>query len=361
LANIAAALTDALAQRKDTGSPGATVARVIASGDGWTVADVICTSGPDDRPFEEHHARYAIAVVAAGTFRYRSPNGREVMTPGSLMLGNEGHCFECGHEHGEGDRCVSFWYEPHYFERLVADAGARSGRTRFTVSRLPPLRDLSPLITQACWGALQARPVAWDELAITLAARSIELDAGVHCAGAPAPPNAEARVVRAVREIDRRPGNEHPLDKLAQHAGLSPYHFLRTFERTAGVTPHQYVMRTRLRHAAMRLLAEPGKVLDLALDCGFGDVSNFNRAFRAEFGMSPRAFREQSRTRGRSEVELSPYLQEARLHHRHRCQPGSIRDERLVVAEDRCHVQEIENVDAKVHPGPAEPDNLRHP
>ncbi len=36
---------------------------------------------------------------------------------------------------------------------------------------------------------------------------------------------------------------------------------------------------------------ETDKVLDVALDCGFGDVSNFNRAFRSEFGMSPRAFR----------------------------------------------------------------------
>ena len=41
----------------------------------------------------------------------------------------------------------------------------------------------------------------------------------------------------------------------------------------------------------MRLIVEPGKVVDLALDTGFGDVSNFNRAFRAEFGVSPRVYR----------------------------------------------------------------------
>jgi AraC-like DNA-binding protein len=41
----------------------------------------------------------------------------------------------------------------------------------------------------------------------------------------------------------------------------------------------------------MRLLADPERVLDIALDFGFGDVSNFNRAFRTEFGMSPRALR----------------------------------------------------------------------
>jgi AraC family transcriptional regulator len=69
---------------------------------------------------------------------------------------------------------------------------------------------------------------------------------------------------------------------------------LRTFEYVVGVTPHQYVLRARLREAAMRLADERGRVLDVAFDCGFGDVSNFNRAFRAEFGANPRAFRQQN-------------------------------------------------------------------
>jgi len=93
--------------------------QVLARGDGWTVSDVVCRSGPDDRPFEEQHANFSIAVVAAGTFEYRSAAGRELMTPGSLMLGSAGQSFECGHEHGVGDRCIAFWYAPAYFERLA--------------------------------------------------------------------------------------------------------------------------------------------------------------------------------------------------------------------------------------------------
>jgi AraC-like DNA-binding protein len=80
------------------------------------------------------------------------------------------------------------------------------------------------------------------------------------------------------------------LDSLARQAGLSPYHFLRTFQRVTGVTPHQFVLRARLREAAVRLTTERRNVLDIALDCGFGDVSNFNRAFRTEFGVNPRRY-----------------------------------------------------------------------
>src|SRR2546425_4858395 len=98
---------------------------------------------------------------------------------------------------------------------------------------------------------------------------------------------------------------------LPPEAGLSPYHFLRTFERLTHATPHQYLMRARLREAAVRLTADTGRVLDVALDSGFGDVSNFNRAFRAEFGVSPRAYRAQAGRSVRSpatrkSVPLSP-------------------------------------------------------
>jgi AraC-like DNA-binding protein len=47
----------------------------------------------------------------------------------------------------------------------------------------------------------------------------------------------------------------------------------------------------RLRRAAVRLGTEAAKVVEIALECGFGDISNFNRTFRAEFGVSPRAWR----------------------------------------------------------------------
>ena len=91
--------------------------------------------------------------------------------------------------------------------------------------------------------------------------------------------------------IDDAPHEAHTLDTLARAASMSAFHFLRTFQRVTGVTPHQYVLRARIRAAALRLVDDTAKIVDVALDCGFNDVSNFNHAFRTEFGVSPRAYR----------------------------------------------------------------------
>jgi AraC family transcriptional regulator len=294
MGKVAAELQHALALRAALSLPGRATARVLARGAGWTVSDVVCTSGPRDRAFEERHAGFSIALVVAGSFQYRSRNGQDVMTPGSLLLGNPGQCFECGHEHGAGDRCLSFYYAPDHFENLAADSGLRGSKPGFSALRLPAAREFSSLVARACAGlAGPGHPTgrSWEELSIQLAARVVRLAENLPADAGSAPPSAVARVTRVIRRIERHFDAGLTLETLAFEAGLSRYHFLRTFERLTGLTPHQYLLRSRLREAATRLAAEPLKITDVALDCGFGDVSNFNRAFRAEFGVSPRAYR----------------------------------------------------------------------
>jgi AraC family transcriptional regulator len=77
---------------------------------------------------------------------------------------------------------------------------------------------------------------------------------------------------------------------------MSPYHFLRTFRRVAGMTPHQFILRTRLQDAAVRLRQSSQTILDIALDAGFADLSTFNRRFRSIMGMTPRAYRQNDET-----------------------------------------------------------------
>jgi AraC-like DNA-binding protein len=81
------------------------------------------------------------------------------------------------------------------------------------------------------------------------------------------------------------------LEAAARQAGLSPFHFLRLFAKVLGVTPHQYLVRARLAHAARLLADDVRTITDIALDVGFGDLSNFVRTFHRAAGVSPRAFR----------------------------------------------------------------------
>jgi AraC family transcriptional regulator len=281
----------ALAERHRAGAAGGTRSRTLAEGEGWQVLDVLCTSGPDDRSYQEQHERVGIALVAAGSFTYRSASGRVLLVPGSFLLGNAGQDFECGHEHGRGDRCISFQFEPQMFERLAADAGARPSDRRFRTPRLPPVRHLSRFVARAAVGAAGARSVSWEELAVGLAGAAVELAAGLSPGGAPVPAGLEARVAQAARRIEAAPDAEHTLASLGRAMGASPWHCLRAFERVTGVTPHQFVLRTRVRAAALALGTARSRVLDVAYGAGFGDLSNFNRTFRAEVGTSPTIFR----------------------------------------------------------------------
>ena len=290
MAKIAVEIEQALARRQRSGTPGSATGRVLAHGPGWIVEDVICNSGPQDRPFEELHSNVSIAMVVAGTFQYRSGAGRALMTPGSLLLGNAGHCFECGHEHAAGDRCLAFRFAPDYFAAFVRnDLGIRF--RKFNRPRLPAIREFSPLFARAIAALAEGTDVDWEEMSLEVAATAVRIATRESWNPPSISPSAEARITRALRRIDQTPNAGLTLPTLASEARLSPYHFLRTFETVTGLTPHQYIRRARLRDAAARIAAEPARILDIALDSGFGDVSNFNRAFRAEFGVTPRAYR----------------------------------------------------------------------
>ncbi|MBA4188627.1 MAG: AraC family transcriptional regulator [Planctomycetaceae bacterium] len=78
---------------------------------------------------------------------------------------------------------------------------------------------------------------------------------------------------------------------LARQAGLPPHGFARFMKRFFGLTPSQFIAKTRIT-AASQLLRETDKsVAAVALSCGFYDHSAFTRAFRKITGMSPSRFR----------------------------------------------------------------------
>lgn len=263
---------------------------LLASGPGWRVTDFVCNAGPEDRPFEEQHGNVSIAAVTAGTFQYRTESGSAVLSPGALLLGNPGACFECGHEHAGGDRCLSFHYSAEHFEAIVADMpGVRSAA--FAVPRLPPVPALMPLLAAAEAARGHHDAAELEELALRIAGAVAALVTGSGCDQSASRVDDERRVTAALRRIEQNAHEPLALAVLAREAAMSPYHFLRTFRQMTGMTPHQYVLHTRLLRAARRLRASADPVAMIAFEAGFNDLATFNRRFRRLIGATPSVFR----------------------------------------------------------------------
>ncbi len=79
--------------------------------------------------------------------------------------------------------------------------------------------------------------------------------------------------------------------RLAREAGLSPYHFIRAFERAFGVTPHKYQTRLRLAKAKDLLRRERVSVTEACFATGFSSLGTWSALFSREFGQSPSAYR----------------------------------------------------------------------
>ncbi|TPL05572.1 MULTISPECIES: AraC family transcriptional regulator [unclassified Mesorhizobium] len=267
-----------------------TTARILASGQGWQVADVVCTARAGDRPFEEEHRSFCVAAVTSGTFRYRTRQGTAVLSPGAILLGNPGACYECGHEHGAGDRCLSFHFAPNYMERVVADVpGAR--RLGFGAARLPPLPVLAPLLAEAEAARETDDGDAFEELSLRIAGAVVATASGSTKTDRAPSRRDQKRVAEAVRLIELNADRPLSLPELAGETATSPYHFLRTFRRVAGMTPYQFLLRTRLHRAAVRLRTSTEAISAIAFDAGFNDLSTFNRRFRREMGDAPGVYR----------------------------------------------------------------------
>lgn len=81
------------------------------------------------------------------------------------------------------------------------------------------------------------------------------------------------------------------LQRLAEHAGLSRYHFARRFRELAGVSPMAEVQRRRLQAARTLLVTTDLPLKAIAARVGLADASHLSRLFRAHFGMGTREFR----------------------------------------------------------------------
>ena len=254
-----------------------------------SASDFRCTASPGDKPFTEQFDCHSVSYVRKGSFGCQTRGRSFELVTGSVLVGFPGDEYVCSHEHGCGDECLSFFPDAELIETI----GDRNGAWR--VGAAPPLPELMVLGELAQAAASGRSDIGLDEVGHLFASRFVEVVSGQPRKAVDISGRDRRRAVETAHWIEANSHRQIDLDATARQAGLSSFHFLRLFSKTIGVTPHQYLVRSRLRHAARLLTDEDFSITDIAYDVGFCDLSNFVRTFRRAAGLSPGSFREAAR------------------------------------------------------------------
>ncbi len=239
---------------------------------------------------ERQYDKSGICVILGGLVDYRGSSGRVTGVPGTVMFGNADEHFWAARLNESRIERLVVWYDRGLLDE-IAD-GYRLDEPHFSALCLPPGKAASSF-----YARMRALAHGWVD----------PLDAATFLAVSGLTLKREERRHPVITERDRRRilsvvgfiedsyATPCSIDTLAAVSGASRFHFMRLFKAVTGLSPNQYVLNVRLRAAAARVADTKAPVSEIALDCGFNDISHFNTYFRATFGCTPRQMRGLSR------------------------------------------------------------------
>lgn len=239
--------------------------------------------------FPRHfHDGYALGVIESGALAFRYQGADLVAAPGEINLVVPGLAHD-GHAASDQGWAYRMFYLEADLPRAVAGELGRAGLPHF---RAGVLRD--PALARDLLALHHRLESGMDRLAAQSGLLSL-LAAWItrHADDGGTPPRAgrEPRALALAREfLAARCAEDPDLAETARVAGLSPFHFLRVFRRTTGLTPHAFLVQCRVRRAQglLRRGLDPARV---AAETGFADQSHLTRQFKRLTGVTPAAYR----------------------------------------------------------------------
>ncbi|MEW6366071.1 MAG: AraC family transcriptional regulator [Acidobacteriota bacterium] len=274
--------------------------QVIAGACGVRVLNLSFQVDTPSRPCLGEHSAARLAVVRQGAFSYRTGRQTHLVGPGAVILVNPGESYEILREFDSHAQSTVFEYPEAVMEQLVSRmrTGIERARGRyFAVPVLPPAPRIEAL-HRLVWVAIRdaGDRLRLLELLCTIAAEvSREAEAACEAQDGVTPVSrrrfARARVRDAARFIETHAKDPVTLSDVSTALQLSRFHFVRMFRQEVGLTPHQYLIRMRLRRSINLLLETALPVTEIASVAGFGDLSHLSHAFRKHVGCPPGALR----------------------------------------------------------------------
>ncbi len=95
------------------------------------------------------------------------------------------------------------------------------------------------------------------------------------------------RVKRGKEYIDSYYRNDIKIEQIAKEACMSEFHFYRLFKSVFGISPHQYIIKSRLEFALNQIEMKQNTISEIAIYSGFSDIHSFSKSFKKHFGFNP--------------------------------------------------------------------------
>ncbi len=244
------------------------------------------------------HDFYECSLLISGKLSYQIESASFAEQPGDLLLirPNLLHRPLFIHDEEPYERIV-FWLSRPFVERLSAPdadlaecfAAGRVGAIRLGAAQHAQVsRLLSELIAETEEGRF-ARGI----LSRSLAAQILVFICRAARGNNAAVPREELRISSLLQRVsdylDAHLNEEITLDALSRTVFLSKYHLERRFKQETGMSIHRMLLQKRMIRARSLMRARQ-PLTQIALSCGFSEYSGFYKAFRNEYGMSPREY-----------------------------------------------------------------------
>ncbi|WP_446742297.1 helix-turn-helix domain-containing protein [Silvibacterium acidisoli] len=244
-----------------------------------------------ERELLQHNLFLYTGPAAQAEIKSPEFSGLRWIRPGALWVMPQGSRHQVRFERNvEG---VALAFDPATFDRMVQSSDGKAS--------MPIMHSLNvcpPAINHLMRALMHESndPSTPDGIALECIATAIALATCQHARAIATTtktgPRLAPKQVRAVQAYaETHLHQQISLADLAATAGLSPFHFLRSFKGSLGSTPAQYVLDRRMERARHLLRVSALTVSEIGIGVGFEDVSHFSRAFRRAVGVTPSAFR----------------------------------------------------------------------
>ena len=253
---------------------------------------------PDEQTLH-HHDYYEIELIWGGTLHYRIGGRDYHLTAGDILLvgPDELHQLAAGEEQFVCERLI-LWIDGNYLEQFRTfgfDAAECFDTSRERHTNCLRFEDDTVLLLgslmERCIRELDSGDFGARMMADTSMIQAVILiNRLCRSAARSEHPDRSGTLVSGVLDyINDHYDEELTLDGLANRFFISKYHLSREFGRLVGTSVHRYIIQKRLA-VAKQLLGEGRPSSAVYQHCGFGDYSNFYRAFKSEYGISPKEY-----------------------------------------------------------------------